>query len=100
MEAVLWFIKRVYFILTHPVFYYSKNYRCNVFIGNFFVDITDHFANFLIIGAKKKQKQGQFVRIFSDKNKDKFVNLLTTTWMTSSSRDIYFHTPSRNQTKL
>ena len=26
--------------------------------------------------------------------------LLPAIWMTSSSRDIYFHTPSRNQTKL
>ena len=30
----------------------------------------------------------------------KNANLLSAIRMTSSSRDIYFHTPSRNQTKL
>ena len=29
-----------------------------------------------------------------------YYTLHTAIWMTSSSRDIYFHTPSRNQTKL
>ena len=59
------------------IFYYSKHFRNNLFSGNLFVDITDHFANLLIIGPKKKKQNRPYVRIFSDKNKEKFKNSLS-----------------------
>ena len=46
--------------LIDDIFYHSKHFRNNLFSGNLFVDITDHFANFLIIG-KKKEKTKQTV---------------------------------------
>ena len=47
--------------------------------GNLFTDITNHFANFLILESSKKplQKDKPNVRILSYKNKDKFRMLLT-----------------------
>ena len=39
--------------LIDHIFYYSKTRRNNIFSGNLFLDITDHFANFLILGPKK-----------------------------------------------
>ena len=39
--------------LIDHVFYYSKTHKNNIFSGNLFLDITDHFANFLILGPKK-----------------------------------------------
>ena len=62
--------------LIDHIFYYSKHFRNNLFSGNLFVDITDHFAKFLIIGPKKKKQNRPYVRIFSDKNKEKFKNSL------------------------
>ena len=40
--------------------------------GNIFVDISDHLANFLILGPKQTRKERKNVRIFSDANKSKF----------------------------
>ena len=39
--------------LIDHIFCYSKTHRNNIFSGNLFLDITDHFANFLILGPKK-----------------------------------------------
>ena len=62
--------------LIDHIFYYSKTHRNNIFSGNLFLDITDHFANFLILGPKKKHHEKPYVRIFSDKNKGKFKDSL------------------------
>ena len=51
--------------LIDHIFYYSKHFRNNLFSGNLFVDITDHFANFLIIGPKKKKQNRLNVRILA-----------------------------------
>ena len=56
--------------LIDHIFYYSKTHRNNIFRGNVFLDITNHFANFLILGPKKKHHEKPYVRIFSEKNKD------------------------------
>ena len=65
--------------LIDHIFYYSKTFKDNFISGNLFTDITDHFANFLILESKKKslKKDRPNIRIFSDKNKDKFKMLLT-----------------------
>ena len=62
--------------LIDHIFYYSKTHRNNIFSGNLFLNITDHFANFLILGPKKKHYEKPYVRIFSDKNMDKFKDSL------------------------
>ena len=63
-------------IFFYHIFYYSKIHRNNIFSGNLFLDITEYFANFLILRAKKKHHDKPYVRIFSDKNKGKFKDLL------------------------
>ena len=46
-----------------------------------FVDISDHLANFLILGPKQTRKDRKNVRIFSDANKSKFKeNLSNIDW--------------------
>ena len=63
--------------LTDHLFYYSKTFKDNFISGNLFTDITDHFANFFILGSPKKyQSQRPLVRIFSEKNKEKFKDIL------------------------
>ena len=37
-----------------------------------FVDISDHLANFLVLGPKQTRKERKNVRIFNDANKSKF----------------------------
>ena len=63
--------------LIDHIVYYSKHFRNTLFSGNLFVDITDDFANFLIIRPKNKKQNRPYVRIFSDKNKEKFKNSLS-----------------------
>ena len=41
--------------LLDLIFYYSKTFRNKLFSGNLYVDITDHLANFLILGPKRKK---------------------------------------------
>ena len=60
--------------LIDHIFYYSKTHRNNIFSENLFLDITYHFANFLILGQKRHEKS--YVRIFGDKNRDKFKDSL------------------------
>ena len=64
--------------LIDHMFYYSKNFKGNTFAGNLFTDITDHFANFLILGSNRIKNTNcrPMVRIFSDKNKQNFRNKL------------------------
>ena len=40
-------------------------------------DISDHFANFIILHSKNKAVDRPMVRIFSDKNKATFQNTLS-----------------------
>ena len=65
--------------LIDHIFYYSKTFKDNFISGNLFMDITDHFANFLILESEKKSyKKGRpNIRTFNDKNKDKFKMLLS-----------------------
>ena len=63
------------------IVYYSKTFEDNFMSGNLVTDITDHFANFLILESSKKslfKKDRPNVGIFCDKNKDKFKMLLRT----------------------
>ena len=59
------------------IFYYSKTFRNKLFSGNLYVDITDHLANFLTLGPFKKKNDRKNVRIFSEKNKNKFKEALS-----------------------
>ena len=48
--------------------------------GNFIHDLTDHLPNYLLLINKKKncaKEQRPSVRIFSDKNKQKFLDEIT-----------------------
>ena len=40
--------------LIDHLFYYSKTVKDNFISGNLLIDITDHFANFLILGSLKR----------------------------------------------
>ena len=72
--------KKACTLLDH-IFYYSNTFRSNLFSGNMFVDISDHLANFLILGPKQTRKDRKNVRIFSDANKSKFKeNLSNIDW--------------------
>ena len=64
--------------LIDHMFYYTKNFEGNTFAGNLFTDITDNFANFLILGSSRIKNTNcrPMVRIFSDKNKQNFKNKL------------------------
>ena len=65
--------------LIDHMFYYTKNFEGKfTFAGNLFTDITDHFANFLILGSSRIKNTNcrPMVRIFSDKNKQNFKNKL------------------------
>ena len=58
-------------------FYHSKTFNDNFISGNFFTDITDHFANFLILDSPKRyQSQRPLVGICSHKNKEKLKDIL------------------------
>ena len=35
------------------MFYYIKTFKRSTFAGNLFTDITDHFANFLLLGSSR-----------------------------------------------
>ena len=55
-------IEKACTLLDH-IFYYSKTFRSNLFSGNMFVDISDHLANFLMLGPKQTRKERKNVRI-------------------------------------
>ena len=53
-------------------FFYSKTFKENFLSGNLFSDISDHFANFIILDSKTKKEnrnQRPNVRIFSEKTR-------------------------------
>ena len=63
--------------LIDHLFYYSKTFKDNFISGNLFTDITKHFAIFFILGSPKRyQSQMPLVRIFSEKNKEQFKDIL------------------------
>ena len=57
--------------LIDHMFCHTKNFKGNTFAGNLFTDITDHFANFLILGLSRIKHTNcrPIVRIFNGKNK-------------------------------
>ena len=58
--------------LIDHIFYYSKTFKETFLSGNLFADISDHFANFIILDSetrKENRNQRPNVRIFSEKNK-------------------------------
>ena len=58
--------------LIDHIFYYSKTFKENVLSGNLFTDISDHFANLIILHSKTRKEQRNQrpnVKIFSEKNK-------------------------------
>ena len=67
------------FTLIDHIFYYSKTFKNNFLTGNLFADISDHFANFLPLDSNKKScpKERPNVRIFGDKNNEKFRSVLS-----------------------
>ena len=65
--------------LIDHIFYLSRNSRIQVMVSssNLMTDMSDHFANFLILhsSAKSKLADRPNVRIFSNKNKNNFKRL-------------------------
>ena len=53
--------------------------RNNFLTRNLFTDMSDQFANFLLLDSNKKScpKERPNVRIFGDKNKEKFRSVLS-----------------------
>ena len=58
---------------------FSRNAKTNVGSGNLLTDISDHFANFLILHSNIQSKENErpMVRIFSEKAKNAYQNLLS-----------------------
>ena len=61
--------------LIDHIYHQSRNSRIQILSGNLMMDMSDHFANFIILHSKTKNKavDRPMVRIFSDKNKAKSV---------------------------
>ena len=59
----------------------SRNSRIQILSGKLITDMSDHFANFITLHSKNKNiaVDRPMVKIFSDKNKSTFQNLLSTT---------------------
>ena len=64
--------------LTDHIFYLSRTSKIQVSSGNLMTDMSDHFANFLILHSSTKSKAADRpkVRIFSDRNKNNFKRLI------------------------
>ena len=67
------------FTLIDHIYHQSRNSRIQILSGNLMTDMSDHFANFIILHSKNKNKavDRPMVKIFSDKNKATFQNLLS-----------------------
>ena len=64
--------------LIDHIYHQSRNSRIQILSGNLMTDLTDCFANFIILHSKhKKAVNRSMVRIFSDKNRTTFQNLLS-----------------------
>ena len=66
--------------LIDHICHQSRNSRIQILSGNLTTDMSNHFANFIILHSKNKHRavDRPKVRIFSDKNKETFQNLLST----------------------
>ena len=64
--------------LIDHIHYLSRNNRTQIASGNLMTDMSDHFANFIILhsSSKSKEADGPMTRIFSEKNKNTFRKLL------------------------
>ena len=64
--------------LIDLIFYLSRISRIQVSSGNLMTDMSDHFANFLILHSSTKSKLADRpkMRIFSNKNKNNFKRLI------------------------
>ena len=58
--------------LIDHIFYYSKTFKNNFLTGNLLTDVSDHFANFLLLDSNKKScpKERPNVRILGIKTKE------------------------------
>ena len=65
--------------LIDHIYYFSRNANTNVASGNLLTDMSDHFANFLILHSNIQSKENErpMVRIFSEKAKNAYQNLLS-----------------------
>ena len=65
--------------LIDHTYHQSRNSRIQILSGNLMMDMSYHFANFIILHSKNKNKavDRPMVRVFSDKNKATFQNLLS-----------------------
>ena len=67
--------------LIDHIYHQCRNSRIQILSGNLMTDMIGHFANFIILHSKNKNMavDGPILkRIFSDKNKTTFQNLLST----------------------
>ena len=67
-------------LIDHMYYYIGRKHKegTKILSGNFLEDISDHLANYTIICNTKSQtnRERPFVRIFSQKNKQKFTGYL------------------------
>ena len=61
-----------------PFFYLSRNNRTQIASGNLMTDMSDHFANFIILHSniESKETDRPMVRIYNEQNKNTFQKLL------------------------
>ena len=64
--------------LIDHIYYLSRNNRMQIASGNLMTDMSDHFANFIILHSniKSKETDRPMIRIYSEQNKHTFKNLL------------------------
>ena len=64
--------------LIDHIFYLSRNNRTQIASGNLMTNMSDHFANFIILHSNIKSKETDrlMVRIYSEQNKNTFQKLL------------------------
>ena len=67
-------------LIDHNIYHQSRNSGIQILSGNLMTDMSDHFTNFIIFHSKNRNiaVDRPTVRIFSDKNKTTFQNLLST----------------------
>ena len=65
--------------LIDHMHYFSRNNRIQIASGNLMTDMSDHFANFIILysNCKSKETDRPMVRIYSEQNKNTFKKLLS-----------------------
>ena len=65
--------------LIDQIYYFSRNAKTNVASGSLLTDMSDHFANFIILHSNIQSEENEtpMVRIFSEKAKHTYQNLLS-----------------------